>query len=96
MLNIDIIKERISPICKRFGVKRAFLFGSYARGSASEKSDVDIRIEKGRIRDLFQMSEFRLDLVDALGLEVDLLSVEPEHKLFRENLKRDEILIYED
>ena len=58
---------------------------------------MDIRIESGKIRGLFQLSGFRLDLVEALGTEVDLLSVlpDPQFKRFRENLKRDEILLYE-
>lgn len=97
MLTIEKIKEIITPICKKYGVKRAYLFGSYARNEATEKSDVDIRIESGKIRGLFQLSGFRLDLVEALGTEVDLLSVlpDPQFKRFREILKRDEILLYE-
>lgn len=97
MLTIEKIKEIITPICKKYGVKRAYLFGSYARNEATEKSDVDIRIKSGKIRGLFQLSGFRLDLVEALGTEVDLLSVlpDPQFKRFRENLKRDEILLYE-
>ena len=97
MLTIEKIKEIITPICKKYGVKRAYLFGSYARNEATEKSDVDIRIESGKIRGLFQLCGFRLDLVEALGTEVDLLSVlpDPQFKRFRENLKRDEILLYE-
>ena len=97
MLTIEKIKEIITPICKKYGVKRAYLFGSYARNEATEKSDVDIRIESGKIRGLFQLSGFRLDLVEALGTEVDLLSVlpDPQFKRFRENLKRDEILLCE-
>lgn len=97
MLTIEKIKEIVTPICKKYGVKRAYLFGSYARNEATEKSDVDIRIESGKIRGLFQLSGFRLDLVEALGTEVDLLSVlpDPQFKRFRENLKRDEILLYE-
>lgn len=97
MLTIEKIKELIAPICKKYGVRRAYLFGSYARNEATEKSDVDIRIEKGKLRGLFQLSGLRLDLVDALGVEVDLLSVlpDPQYKKFRENLKKDEILLYE-
>ena len=95
MLSIEKIKEIIFPICKKYGVKKAFLFGSYARGEATENSDVDIRIEAGKIRGLFQLSGFRIDLVEALGVEVDLLSIQPECKNFKENLKRDEVPLYE-
>ncbi len=95
MLTIPIIKQRISPICKQYGVKKAYLFGSYSRGDAHENSDVDLRIERGDINDLFTMIGFRLDLKDALEKEVDIISILPESSTFRENLKRDEVLLYE-
>lgn len=95
MLNIPTIKEKISPICRQYGVKAAYLFGSYARGDATEESDIDLRIEKGAITNLFELSGFRLDLMDALGVKVDLLSVMPESPRFLKNLRRDEVLIYE-
>ena len=52
LLSIDEIKHRIAPICKQYDVSRAYLFGSYARGEATESSDVDIRIDKGYSRKL--------------------------------------------
>ncbi len=95
MLTIEEIRERIYPIAKKYGVKKVYLFGSYARGEATEKSDVDLRIEKGRIKDFFMLSGFHMDTSEILKKQVDLLSVLPEHKAFRENLKRDEVMIYE-
>ena len=95
MLNIPTIKEKISPICRQYGVKEAYLFGSYARGDATEESDIDLRIEKGAITNVFELSGFRLDLMDALGVKVDLLSFVPESPGFLKNLRRDEVLIYE-
>ena len=45
---IDELRALISPIAAQYGVGRIFLFGSYARGQATENSDVDLRIDKGR------------------------------------------------
>ena len=95
MLSIPIIKERIAPICKQYGVEKAYLFGSYARGDATENSDVDLHIESGHIDNLFTLSGFRLDLVDALGVEVDIVSKQPESPSFQRNLAKDEVLLYE-
>ena len=67
LLSIDEIQRRITPICVRYGVKALYLFGSYARGEATEKSDMDFRIERGGIEDLFTLSAFRLELVEVLG-----------------------------
>lgn len=94
MLTKEKIRELITPVCKKYGVKKAYLFGSYARGEANEKSDVDIRIERGKIRGLFALSGFRLDLVEALQKEVDLISAPPSDGEFWKNLLHDEVLLY--
>jgi predicted nucleotidyltransferase len=92
--SIDQIKELITPIAKNYGVERVMLFGSYARGEASESSDVDFHIDAGRIRDLFTLSGFMLDLEDALGKKVDVVTsggIRPE---FYQWIKNDEVLLY--
>lgn len=94
MLTIAEIKTKITPICQKYGVERAYLFGSYARGEATEDSDVDLFISPGRIKDLFQLSGFRMDLVEALGLSVDIVSKWPRNKDFSANLKNDGVLMY--
>lgn len=47
---VNEISSIVTPILEAFGVKRAWIFGSYARGDATENSDIDLRIEGGRIR----------------------------------------------
>ncbi len=94
MLSIPTIKERIAPICEKYPINKAYLFGSYARGDATEKSDVDIRID-GDIKSFFMLGGIYSDFEEALGMELDLLSVLPKSEAFRKNLKKDEVLIYE-
>jgi predicted nucleotidyltransferase len=102
MLTIPEIKERLTPVLKEYDVKEAFLFGSYARGEATEKSDVDIRVDSGeskKLRSLFSESGFYLKLKEALGCEIDLITCLPHGPLseqFRDNLKREEVKIYGD
>ena len=95
MLTVASIKEKITPICEKYGVKKAYLFGSYARNDADADSDVDLHIEKGKIRNLFQICGFRADIIEALGKDVDIVSITPTSEEFRKNLLREEILLYE-
>ena len=94
MLSIPRIRECIAPVCKKYPIRRAYLFGSYARGNATEKSDVDLRIE-GDIKSFFMLGGIYSELSDALDTELDLLSRLPESEAFKENLKKDEVLLYE-
>lgn len=94
MLSIPRIRECIAPICKKYPIRKAYLFGSYARGNATEKSDVDLRIE-GDIKSFFMLGGIYSELSDALGTELDLLGRLPESEAFKENLKKDEVLLYE-
>lgn len=101
ILSIDEITHRILPVCSHYQIRRAYLFGSYARGEATASSDVDLRVEPGDndcLRSLFQASALWQDLQEALGREVDLLTCLPSKKYdraFYDNILRDEVLIYE-
>ena len=45
MPSVDTIRENLIPVFGRYGVRKAILFGSYAKGMANERSDVDIYVE---------------------------------------------------
>ncbi len=94
MLTIQKISQLIKPICDKYPIHRAYLFGSYARGEEKETSDVDIRIESD-IKNLLVMGGFYADIKDTLGKDLDILSRLPDSEKFKANLKRDEVLIYE-
>lgn len=93
---IDQIRSIVSPIAREHGVESVALFGSYARGKADAGSDVDLKIEKGRVRSLFQICGFRLALEDALQLPVDLVTSESVDKKFLESIADEEVLLYRD
>ena len=41
----DEIADSLKPVFERYGVKSAILFGSYGKGTATEKSDVDLLVD---------------------------------------------------
>jgi hypothetical protein len=43
----DEIKNTLFPVFRQYKVKRAVLFGSYGKGTASVKSDVDLLVDSG-------------------------------------------------
>ncbi|WP_298481829.1 nucleotidyltransferase family protein [uncultured Ruminococcus sp.] len=67
------IQTILEPIFLHYHVKKAILFGSYAKGMANEHSDIDILVDSG----LKGLAFFGLleDVVDSLGKDVDLLDV---------------------
>lgn len=71
MPNIDSIRENLIPVFGRYNVKKAVLFGSYAKGIADERSDVDILVDSG----LKGLKFFGLleDVTNALNMQVDLI-----------------------
>lgn len=97
MLNGNSINEIsgiVSPIAARYGAERVFLFGSFARGDMTDSSDVDLRIDKGKIRGT-QIAGLLLELEQALGREVDLIPTTSLDRKFLNAIQKDEVLIYE-
>lgn len=43
----DEIKSYLEPVFQQYGVKKAVLFGSYGKGNATEKSDIDLMVDSG-------------------------------------------------
>jgi len=67
-------REEILGLARRHGMKRVSVFGSAARGEASEPSDVDLLVEVEEGRSLFDLIAFKLDVETLLGCEVDVVS----------------------
>lgn len=55
---VEEIRNIVHEIAPKYGVERVSLFGSYARGEAKPDSDIDLRIEKGRIMGLFPGTKY--------------------------------------
>ena len=94
LLSIKDIQEIVASLGREYGADRIFLFGSYARGTASPDSDVDLRIDRGKIRG-WALGGLLIDLEQALGKKVDLLTTGSLDQEFLASIKREEVLLYE-
>ena len=94
MQTVNSIKDIISPIAKAYGIKRVYLFGSYAKGTANEASDVDLLIDTTITGLSFfgLIEEFR----EALHKKVDLLRLDDvkENKELLLEIMKDGVKIY--
>ena len=93
---VNEIKEKTVPIAKEYGIKSMSLFGSYARGDANDKSDVDIFIDKGKMRSLISYYMFVQELEKVLNCHVDVVTTGIEDKEFLQQIMIDGVLIYEE
>lgn len=93
-MTMEEIKNTVQPIAKKYGVKRIYLFGSYARGDTTEHSDIDLRVDKGTLRGMFALCELYTELEEALHTKVDMLTTGSLDEDFLNRIKDEEILIY--
>ena len=71
---IEEIAERVRPVAQRYGITRVYLFGSYARGEATEESDVDLMISYRKLKGPFALGGVFVDFKEALEKSVDVVS----------------------
>lgn len=94
MDEINKIKSKIVRILKKYGVIRAGIFGSYARGEAGKNSDIDILIEvRGRRFSLLDLIGLEIELGQLLKRKVDLLTYKGINHLLRKRILNEEVRI---
>ena len=92
-MNIASIKQQAAPIFEKYGVSRASLFGSVARGENTEKSDIDILVEVPENKSLFDMMDIQFALEDILKKKVDLVEYKAIKPRLRPYILKDQIQI---
>ena len=73
--SIEKIKAIVKPIADKYHVQSIYLFGSYARGDATENSDLDFLVfggDKFKLTNIFALAE---DLRSAFQRQVDVFEI---------------------
>ena len=92
-MELEAIKYKIIPILKRYDVKRAALFGSFVRGEQREDSDIDILVEFKDGKSLLDLAGLKIELEEALGRKVDVLTYNSLHPLLRDKILQEQKVI---
>ena len=95
----QFVADKIREVCSRFpAIERAYLFGSFARGTYSDKSDVDVRLDIGTSRtfNLRDLEHFSKQVEQLTGRSADVVTARTiKNTALREAIERDKELIYE-
>jgi predicted nucleotidyltransferase len=96
-LTFEELRDVVTPIAKKYGMIRVYLFGSRARGDNKKDSDFDFCVVAPKGCTLFELGGFLYDLKDALGTKVDVVCEEGLQKrpYFMEEMRRDRKILFE-
>ncbi len=88
-------KQKIIGICRKNDISYCALFGSYARGEATEKSDIDLLVKFSRPKG-FNWVEAALEIEDTLGKKVDLITVNGLSPLIKDYVMANLSILYDE
>ena len=95
--SVPKIISLLTPVFEAYKIKKAVLFGSYGKGTATDSSDVDIMVESGLrgLKFVGLIEDIRESLNDK---DVDLLDVSHIEKNSRveEEIQKTGVSIYEE
>lgn len=95
MYTIEDLKTILTPIARRYGLQKLSVFGSVARGEATEKSDVDLLVDLPKGWGLFELGGLYSGIEEVLACPFDLVTTGIEDRQFLNRIRQDEVILYE-
>jgi len=89
MNSLEHIKSQIKPILKKYGIKKAGIFGSSARGE-SVVNDLDLLVKIDKKISLLEFIGIKQELEDALEMKVDLVEYDTIKPALKDDILREE------
>ncbi len=90
---LALLKKYKKEQSKRFGVTKIGVFGSVARGSVNEGSDIDIVVELSK-RNLLNRIGLKMSLEDFFGVPVDVVAYREDlSPLLKERITKDVVYV---
>ncbi len=92
-MSIAEVKQKAVPVLKRYGARRAAVFGSMARGEDTSESDVDLLVELDDSVGLLEFIGLKQELEQTLGRTVDLVEFDVLKPLLRARVLQEQVPI---
>lgn len=91
--NFENTKNKIIQLLNHYDIKRASLFGSFARGNVHKNSDVDILVEFKGKKSLLDLAGLKIALEKLLRRKVDVLTYNSLHPLLKDRILNEQKII---
>ncbi len=88
-----ILQAHKAELAERYGVKEIGVFGSWVRGEARRRSDVDILVEFDVVPGLLKFIELEDYLSQVLGMKVDLVRKKAIREELRERILQEVVML---
>jgi len=89
------LSDQTNSILSSYGVKKAAVFGSYARNTQTDESDIDILVELGKKMSLLDFVGLKLELEDKLNKKVDLVQYKTLKPSIKDFILKDQLVFYQ-
>ena len=97
MIDLQGVKILLEPLFIKHGIVRAIVFGSYANGTATEKSDIDIVIDSNGYLDGINFFTAQYELSKMLTIKSDIYELMEikEGSALQNEIRKHGVVIYE-
>lgn len=84
-MNVNEVIEKAAALCRKYSAKEIILFGSHAKGTETERSDIDIAVSG--VQDFEQLEE-EIDALPTL-YTVDFVNIDTcGNRLLKEDIEK--------
>ena len=87
------LKAGKSELSRKYGFTEIGIFGSYAKGTQKNKSDLDILVDFEGVPDIYKLIDLEDELKKLLKIKVDIVCKKAIRQELRESIARDVIHI---
>ena len=89
---LSFLKSHKSQLESKYGLTKIGLFGSYAKNTSHQDSDIDIVIEAEK-HDFFMREDLKEYLESVFGTSVDVGYIDSIRKFYRDKIEQDVLYV---
>lgn len=90
---LEQLREQIQTIAAQYGISQIRVFGSVARGEATDESDIDLLVEMEPERSLLDRIGCIQDLSDLLTCRVDVVTLKNIREEWHDRIQKEAIAL---